>query len=340
MSFWKHSPGPFWSDYFYSFFCSSPAHGILDKQLEKRKKYIQKPDGTVFRILGPKDAKKIESLLHDEYQTFLRSRICLSGSRIHMGLEKDGWIACGLFEAEHQKLIGCCVSRPLGSLVENRQIQGSLGLVDFFCVDRIWRKKGVASYLLQELVSLTALQKRMVHIFQKEGLPLAPLPPLWQGHYVSRRATNPSESKDFLFRLSIQKSCFIPQFEYFQWIPHTSSFIGKQNILSQDTDIYFFNYLGKHVYVAITNTFHRSVPEGFTIGEILWCIPVGTDVLPSIQRLAIEAVVDNSGYEIVLMDSSLPHSSKMAWQKDSPYAWYCFNYRPSQFRTMKPYLLP
>lgn len=339
MSFWKHSPGPFWSDYFSSFFCSSPTHGILDKQIEKRRKYIQKPNGTVFRILGPKDAKLIETLLHDEYQTFPRSRICLSASRIQDGLKRDGWIACGLFTEDHL-LIACCVSRPLGSLVENRQIQGPLGLVDFFCVARDWRKKGLASYLLQELVHLTALQKRTIHIFQKEGLPLSPLPPLWQGHYISRRATTPSESKNFLMRLPIQKSSFIPDFEYSHWIPNESSFIGKHDVLSEDTDIYLFNYLGKHLYIAITNTFHRSVPEGFKIGEILWCIPVGTQVLESIQRLGIEAVADNSGYDIVLMDSSLPHSSKMGWQKDSPYGWYCFNYRPSHFRTMKPYILP
>jgi len=49
------------------------------------------------------------------------------------------------------------------------------GIVDWFCVDPLWRGKGVSSRLLETLDFITYRIGRKAHIFLKEGVPL-PLP--------------------------------------------------------------------------------------------------------------------------------------------------------------------
>ncbi len=90
--------------------------------------------------------------------------------------------------------------------------------------------------------------------------------------------------------------------------------------------------------LCITDTFHRSVPEGWKIGEIQWILPNGS-VPREIQELAIEALVDTCKYEIVLMDATLPHQKDKGWQKDSAFGYYLFNYNPAHFFSLKPYFV-
>lgn len=339
MSFWKVSPGPNWTDFFHQLNpFSNYRSGIIEKYLQNRGKLILKPKGTRFIILSPKFSEKIEGLLSRHYQTFPRSKIFLSAQKIREGILHYGWLGCGLLN-EEDTLIGCCFSRPLGTLQENRVSHGAVGLVDFFCVDTAWRKKGVASYLLQELVALTSIHQREIHIFQKEGFPLLSLPSLWQSTYMWRRSQGPSESSTYLSKLNIEKGVYIADFDYLYSLGH-ETLVCRNTVLSPHTDIYIFNYLGKKVYLAITDTFHRSVPEGHRIGEVLWCIPYSLNVPKGIQRLAFETLVDNCGYDIILADKTLYHSESKHWNKDTMYSYYIFNYRPSRFFSTKPSFLP
>ena len=289
-------------------------------------------------MLTPKFAEKIEGLLKNHYQTFPRSKIFLSAQRIREGILRHGWLGCGLLN-DQDELIGCCFSRMLGTLQQNRSSYGAIGLVDFFCVAADWRKKGVASYLLQELVALTSIHQREIHIFQKEGFPLLSLPSLWQSSYMWRRKQGPSEGTNYLSKLGIEKGIYVSDFDYLYSLGH-EAFVCKNTMLSPNTDIYLFNYLGKKVYLAITDTFHRSVPEGQKIGEVLWCIPYSANVPKGIQRLALETLVDNCTYDIVLADKTLYHSESKHWNKDTTYSYYVFNYKPLQFFRTKPYILP
>jgi hypothetical protein len=80
------------------------------------------------------------------------------------------------------------------------------------------------------------------------------------------------------------------------------------------------------------------VPEGLKIGEVSWILPHGSVPL-AIQQMAVEALVDTCGYEVLLMDTSIPHQTEKGWQKDAPYGYYLFNYNPGHFFSLKPYLI-
>ena len=283
------------------------------------------------------DAKEIEILLQNHYQTFPRSKLFLPASRIADGFLYDGWIAIGVYEG--LKLIGCVISRDLGTLQIKENPISKAGLVDFFCVDTAWRKKGVASLLLEALVSFTAKRKRLVHIFQKEGMPLTPIPPIWQSQYLWRRKNLPTSSAEYLGKEGIQTRTHIKRFSYTSTIP-SNSISSIPHHLSGDSELYSFNYKGHSMNLCITNTFHRSVPEGWKIGEILWILPNTYESVPvNIQEMAVEALVDNCGYEILLIDKTLPHQTNKGWHSDSPYGYYLFNYNPGHFFSLKPYFV-
>lgn len=338
MSFWSHSPGPFWSHWFSSLWsCATNDICVLDQHVDKKQKYLIPIPGTRVTELLPSHAIDVELLLSKHYQTFPRSRIFLKADRIRDGILYDGWIGVGVFAGA--KLIGCAFSRSLGSLFLKGETMSNVGLVDFFCVETGWRKKGIASLLLQELVKLTAKNRRIVHIFMKDGLPFGPLPPIWQSQFLWRKRGLPDESKEYIGEEGVATRSQIRVFTYAQHLPYEGSIGTVPSQLSGDSKLYGFCYRGYNVSLCITDTFHRSVPEGYKIGEILWILPHG-NVPKEIQELAVEALVDTCNYEIVLMDATIPHQKKKGWQKDSPYGYYIFNYNPGQFINLRPYLVP
>ena len=337
MSFWSHFPGPTWLHWFKSLFvCVEQDVGMLNESLALLPSTLKPPSGTRVQELTELNAKDIELLLNQHYQTFPRSKLFLSADRIREGFLFDNWLGIGVYTG--LKLVGCCISRELGTLhIVGNEVPRT-GLVDFFCVAESWRKKGVASLLLQELVKLTAKKKRLVHVFQKEGFPLSPLPPVWQSHYIWRKRGLPGDPHTNIGKENIATRSHIRSFNYTGYLPYAGVIASVPNQLTGDSEIYSFSYKGYQMNLCITNTFHRSVPEGWRIGEVSWIL-CDSQVPESIQALAVESLVDVSQYEILLMDASLPHQKTKGWQKDSPYGYYLFNYNPGHFFSLKPYFV-
>lgn len=337
MSFWSHSPGPFWSHFFSSLVsCCESDVGLLNPFLEKLPVTLSAPPGTRVQELSELNAVEIETLLHKHYQTFTKSKIVLPSKRIREGFLSDGWIGIGVFTG--LKLIACCISRDLGTLQVKSNDVPRVGMVDFFCVETSWRKKGVASFLLQEFVRFCAKKKRLVHIFQKEGLPLSPLPPVWQSQYIWRKKGLRHSSEEYIGKEGIAIRSPVRNFSYASVLPYANCISSIPKQLTGDSELYSFNFKGFVVSLCLTNTFHCSVPEGFKIGEVSWILPHGSVPLP-IQQMAVEALVDTCGYEVLLMDASIPHQTEKGWQKDAPYGYYLFNYNPGHFFSLKPYFV-
>jgi GNAT superfamily N-acetyltransferase len=337
MSFWDTSPGPFWSDVFKGWFsCTPPPRRPLCLSFEEKPRPLQLSSTLRFQRLDASHSEAIRALLYADYQTFPRSRISLSKERIHDGFQKDGWIGCGVFE--ETTLVGCCISRKLGILRIHLDEFTNCGLVDFFCVKASHRKQGIASFLLQELVHLTAKSGRLLHIFQKEGIPLSPVPPIWQSSYLWRQKETLSGGKEYLRPQGIAPHHIVPYFEHTSHIPYHNTIINIPQYLTGDSELFAFHYKGMVVFMCLTDTFHRSVPEGWRIGELSWIVPVGT-VPQEIQEAAVETLVDSCSYEIVLLDQTIPHRKTKPWRKDSPYGYYLFNYNPGTFFKIKPYFI-
>jgi len=69
------------------------------------------------------------------------------------------------------------------------------GMVDWFCLEPLWRDLGAGSKMLEVLDFVTYKVGRKAHMFIKEGLPLLSQVPFYSTFLRCRRAGNPSVSK-------------------------------------------------------------------------------------------------------------------------------------------------
>lgn len=337
MSFWKHSPGPTWIDCIESLNpCIQSPYGVCSNNVLRRQRKQILPRGLSLVQLTSRHAEQMATFLKDQFVLYPRCRISLTSQRIYQGFSKDNWIGVGVFSLD-KKLIGCCVSKPLGRLKFSHEILDQGGIVDYFCVHVTYRRNGIATVLLDELVFQTAKQERLVHIFLKEGFPLWGLPPLYHSRYIARRRETPGPEREFFGSQGILTHGHIQSYTHADFLPLTKFVANLPYQLNGDSELFGFNYKGHDVYLCMTDLHHQSVPEGHSIGELSWMLPKTVEVPLSIQRLAVETCVNSSKFDIVLMDSKIPHDSKQAWGNDATYSWYIFNYNPGAFFSVKPF---
>ena len=327
MGFWDQSPGPHWSDYFWSPFSCSGIPFAIPIRSKKSAMPFSKHFGSIS-LAGPEQTSEVVLFLQTHFKITEKSVCTLSSETLLQGIQNCGWI-CVIARNGFGAIVGTIISRSVGrlqfTLKHKQSIRTSsasnVGYIDFFCIAPEMRKSGLGSYLLKWLDFFSQQQNRFIQLFSKEVFPLRQLPSLWGGSYIVRstRKTVKSiqflESQDF-FRdhftstSSLPISC-IPEYDS----PFTKVFYKKVNDVT--------------VFVAITNTFHSST-KGETIGEVLF-VYCKSYVRPEV----VEGLLDRSGYDILLMDSSIPHQ-KEKWQKDSSYWLYCYNLNPKRFFGQRP----
>ena len=298
MSFWKQSPGPHWSHFFEALIALDGNPYVLRKETPH-------PPNFAYDLVTHDHCEEVSLLLKIHYQTYPGSRVSLTTEQLQSFL-KEGWIGILIHGT------GVVFSRPLGTLgFVDKVIREDAGLVDFFCVATSERKKGVGSRLLTALFYETSKVGRLVHLFQKEGYPLVGLPHLWTStycwrsveHVVSRRVHKVDSG-----HLPLSSPCWNTTFN----VKHT--------------DIYECD----GTYVGITDTFHTSVPGGDPIGEVAW-------ISGKRSAAALETIIDACKYDVVLMDSAIPHAEDQ-WKKDARFTYYIFNAQPMRFLDVQPAL--
>lgn len=339
MSFWSSSPGPTWLQCIDTLNpCTTAPYGICNRNLIQKPKENPLPSGFSFLVLSNKNAEEIERFLRGHFSIFSGSRIFLSKERIQQGFLLDDWIGIGV-KTRDNLLVGCCVSKSLGALKFPNEIVQQGGLIDYFCVHSSYRKRGLADTMLSELVQWTARRGRIVHFFMKEGFPLLKIPPLWYSQYIVRKKGPIDAYAEYLGKQGIAYHTQIKSYNHADFLPLRHFIANLPYELSGDSELYSFNYKGHNISLCLTNLHYRTVPQGQRIAELAWIVPGSAEVPESVQKLAVETLVDSCPYDIILMDVSIPHDPKKGWWKDATYSWYCFNYNPGCFFRMKPFFI-
>lgn len=336
MSFWAESPGPHWTDCFWSYLsCSGTPHAYPIRKL-----HLSKPDsqfGEVY-LANQENALELSIYLQNNFKITQKSYCTLSDDKIIQGIQM-GWII--LFtRCSSGNISGTIASRPLGTCFFQVKQNGeflrskcpNVGYIDFFCVRPDFQKNGLGSTLLRWIDYTSSKVNRFIHFFQKEISPIYSLPPLWKGTYIVRevaiQTSNPKITPVSLRTLPSQL--------------HTSfaiSFLPDQKAFLPDTKIFKYNCKTFIIYVAITDTFHRA-DTGGSIGEVLFYRIEG-ETVPTKKGIAaaLEEVLEAAGYRFILMDESIPHQRIRGWKQDAPYYIYCYNVNPRVFFSSRPELL-
>jgi GNAT superfamily N-acetyltransferase len=306
---------------------------------------IKLPTGAychTLRQATERDSDKIAAFVQKHFKITERTVCTISGERIRQGITA-GWIVVYSL-AENGDVMGCIISRPLGECRfferDGRKLRSSsvknIGFIDFFSVLPSLQKSGLGSSLLNHVRYRTSQEGRFVHFFQKELTPLRALPPIWSGRYIAR-------SVDTITNNLVQPiSTNFKEWAHYDAIKsnNVGFAIGtRPEKMSHDTQLFKYTATGFTFYVAITDTF--SVEKGTTrrMGEVVSWWSVGTEYHESSSEenaRAMEIILNSSGYQILLMDSTFPHM-KDGWQLDAPYYYYIYNLNPRRFFTLRPW---
>ena len=332
MSFWKTSPGPHWSDAFWSMFSCS---GIPIAQPIRRYKF-PKPESSEYSyfLAKPTDAARIAEFLGKHFQITQKTVCTLPVDRLEQGIRTDWIVVCAVLNRE---IVGTIVSRFLGATIFQTNFEtnkkhskhSKTSYIDFFCVHPDHQKSGVGSLLLRCIDYYTNELGRSIHFFQKELMPLTHLPPLWHGQYIYREIMTQSTSDHRIKRSSFQKQGAKPSSDLsisFH-IPDTSL----------DTKLYTLDCGNFTVSVAITNTYHTYMNG--PVGELLYYRVFSEDnekIKKKNIAAAIESILSDCSYRFILMDESIPHLKQMNWVRDSSYFIYCYNVNPRRFLSVRP----
>ena len=319
MSFWKQSPGPFWSHTLGGLFTKAESPHIFKESFEK--------PSFDYVVLTKEHVSDIYNLLTHHYTMYPRSKLSLTKEQLLDFLEKEKCLAVGIYF--NLSLVGVLFSRPLGYLMigtkalNNQQI----GLIDFFCVNEKHRKKGIGSKLLHAMAYECAQRGYVAHLFLKEGMPLTALPPLYASNYVWRpRKVPPPVNLSNFIRPATELPRDSPLWNAPASVHHTKVF-----------ECFAFT---PPVFVGVTDLFHKSEPGGQTMGEVSWiwyASTKGAHAQDKVVRI-VETVVDSfAGYDMIFMDSALPHDSSV-WNTDALFSYYCWNLHPGTFFKTRPAL--
>lgn len=332
MRFWKDALAPSWA----SLFGCRPS-GLLGTQETLLRHYSPQiaPSGfSAVQPLSSQDAPALSHFLRVHYSSGISSRCRaeVSPERIQQGLEKDGWIVLVVRHlSAGNPLAGVLVSKSAGTFSWQGRSYPNIGLIDFFCVAKEYRKKGIGSFLLWEAVRICATQGRLIHFFLKEGWPLLSQPAIYSSRYIHRytHQRNALLSQK-VWRIDHALHSPIQLFQHQQWLSnqHQSIPFSIPKQLSGDIRI-FRGYSDTHfIWIAIQNLFHRSLPEGLSIGEVIWVVG---EAPREVKKQLVEEAIDRSGFEVVLMDSQIPHQTRSGWQNDTTFQWYCFNFEMGSY---------
>jgi hypothetical protein len=203
---------------------------------------------------------------------------------------------------EDGRIVGTVVKRWFDHVTLQGAAWPRMGIVDFFCVSPAWRKKGVGRLLLCE--AHNQLQ-----------LPLTPMLILWEGLQFRQPAVctgifwvrqKPLKSSDS------QAVCLQGEEAEKAWSSCVKGKFVRSGEIGKALETTVWR-LGGGQTVAVWDTHHRSVPEGYRI-----CVVVAWEGID-----AVDAFVEAQGHpwQIFLCCSQMSEE----WEWDSTFQWIGYN---------------
>ena len=281
MAFWTSNQFvPNWTDFFSNYLWSSPPRLLETLPIKRR---VNIPEGCELRQAGKGDYKAIVEFWTRYFSNWASCRCVVPVEH----LQKMDWEI--LLVIREGLILGTVVRRKIRNLHIRQAKWSEAAVIDYFCVHPAWRKKSIGRTLLNAihntgLVSDQALPPQLIFW---EGLKW--IPPLSVGILWSRRGIL-GPGIPYLDRQKAWNSV-------------------KGDIWTDEPGEEISVWSAPSGPVIVWNTFHRSLPDGGSIGLIL----AGNG----------DELARSSPWSVLLMPGTL--SPGPEWKMDSPFQWIGYN---------------
>jgi hypothetical protein len=289
-SFWRNnSHAPSWSE-----FIGQAWNGAPPRLLEtlKAPRQIPAPRGWFIRKATDSDILLLPFFWSKWFSITKACRCIMPVQHIQKQVLEGVWEIYVCFRTDSGELIGTIVRRWIPKVHVRAAIWQKAGGIDYFCVHPAWRNKDVGRALLG-VVHNTAPTPIAPHFIFWEGL-MPSIPPLACGLlYAKKTIGNVGEA------VTAAEECRTI------W----KRLVREADIWSEEPGSETTLWKTAKGYVAIWNTFHRTVPEGKEIGIVL-----AADSSEAVNLIG-------APWGVLLSDSS--HGA--GWGIDSPFQWIAYN---------------
>ena len=306
-SFWKSNEVvPTWSAFISGWWSSSSPRLIMSNPMKRE--YGMMP-GYTIRKATQQDILQIPNLWARFYSTSNSYRCVVPIEHIEKQIENLIWDV--YVAVSDSMVVGTLVRRWIPGFFMGGARWGLAGVVDYYCVHPAYRKKGVGRNLLTYLHNESG-RPMPPHIMLWEGLQVT-VPPLIAGVLYSKEcfkssleAKLVSENKKEIWGSCVKGDCW------------------SDVCAGIETDIWDID----GSYVVVTNTMHKTIPEGKSIGMVI----AYSGSFENVNRFS---QASGHHYGVLLHSSILPLAG---WNYDSPFSWLGYNLQNSQVQMKYPCL--
>lgn len=305
--FWNNNPcAPNWSSALAAWWSKKPPSLL---QVQPYRVPCIPVSGCELRrgVIG--DASAISEFWSRWFAVTPSCRCLLPANFIAESISSGRWELYLVLDSSTGCIVGTGVRRWLTNLTfryENTKevIWNKAAMIDYFCCAPAWRSKGVGRWILATL--------------QNTGpVPLPPHLILWEGLHP----TIPPVSTGFFYAIR----SFVKTKEDIQEIKESHERQTAWNTLLEQNKPDLFTKTGsfeevslwrvKDGFLAIWNTFHRSIPDGAKIGVLIMASSGKT----------IDRFVESSQNPFGVLLATETKDSELTWTIDSPYQWIVYN---------------
>jgi GNAT superfamily N-acetyltransferase len=156
--------------------------------------FLNTSHGCSIGVASLDDTDQIARLLNKWFESNTKTEMRVTGLWVRESFLESS--AIWIVAKDRLGTVRGCVSSfrckaPYPNSLSGCSIMYPWGLVDWYCVEPLWRSKGVGTDLLETLDYITYKVGRKAHIFLKEGIPLSlPHIPIYSNFLYCRKAGN------------------------------------------------------------------------------------------------------------------------------------------------------
>jgi len=275
-------------------------------------------------------------------------------------LKDPSVIVLGVFDTVGGKLVATIVSTPLSGASTEMSTgamlyHGSMRVIEGLCIEKSWRSKGIAGYMIAMMDSWTSMKLPVAHLWSRETSSAPMFSTALRTDTYAMAETNKLVGSVSCEKMDWLQFSGMWQMSFRNWMMNEGEGSPPPQIVatkpvnrSGHIDVWITKKKLDTIaelrkVVVVVNTRRRAIPGDERIFEVVWCgYLVGSKLKPNTGTREFRSVLESvgAGYKDSFLFASSGYMGGMArsdwgkpWRygKSGVHSWHIYNYMPPVF---------